>query len=377
LAQESASVCRSTMDELTLNPNRCSEFEPHPFKKTKCKNCSRPWQEHKGVISEKHLQGFLKAKADAENKRLQEEAEANATARAKALAKKKASRTAEDEWFFDDATPSAESEDEQLGFQMLEGGDLKSTTATIAAPVERQTGKPMKIVNLIDFGECDVKEEASTDSGSEPISAGLLGPVDQHDQSDIASSVPESAAPFGLGLDVVELIEEVDHLRQRLKDSDAERDVLVSIVQDEVAEKQRVIDDLMRQRKETDDKLRSAQESVDALTRQKEEAVRVAATAEAAASAAAAQASEAVAAADAATAAMAVAKRQHEERARSSGPLKRSAALAEPKQEMSIGSEKRSGSAPAQLQVERADTDSLARRLLNPRVWTRCWRPPE
>jgi len=123
---------------------------------------------------------------------------------------------------------------------------------------------------------------------------------------------------------VVELIEEVEHLRQRLKGSDAERDVLVSIVQDEVAEKQRVIDGLMRQMKETEEKLRSAQESVDTLTRQKEEAVRAAATAGAAASAVAAQAAKAFAAADAATAAMAVAKRQHEERARSAGPLKRS-----------------------------------------------------
>jgi len=366
------SACRSAMDDLTPNPKRCSEFQPHPFKKKQCKNCGRPWREHKGVISEKHLHGFLKAKADAENKRLREEAEANAKARAKALAKKKASRSAEDEWFFDDAKDEAESEEEQVGFQMLEGGDFKSTTATTPeAPVEKQTGKTMKVVNLIDFGQCDVKEEASTESGGEPIGPGLPGTVDHYEQSDIASSAgPESAtAPAGPG--PVELMQEIELLRQRLKDSDAERDVLVSIVQDKVAEKQRVIDDLMRQRTETEKNLRSTQESVEALTRQKEEAVRVAATAEAAASAAAAQAAEAVAARDAAAAEMAAAKSQQEECARSPGPLRQSADHDEPKQEVPIASN------PAQLQVERADTAGLAGRLLNPRVWTKCLRPPE
>jgi len=388
LAQDSALPSRSTMDDLTPNPKGCSEFESHPFKKEKCKNCGRPWHEHKGVIAVKHLNGFLQAKRDAENKRLQAEAEAKAKARAKALAKKKASRSAEDGWFYDDEKDDAESEEEQLGFQMMEGSDLKSTAAvaTPPAPVEKQTGKPMKIVNLINFGECDVKEESSTDSGGEPIGPGPPGPVDQHEQSDIASSAgPESAAvPSGPGPEVVELMAEVEHLHQRLKDSDAERDVLVSIVQGEVAEKQKVINDLMRQRKETEEKLRSTQESVEALTRQKEEAVRVAAAAEAAASVAAAQAAEAVAAADAATAAMAAAKKQEEERAtaamaaakkqeeervRLPGPVRHSAALA--------ANENRAGSDPAQLQVERADTDSFAAKLLNPRVWAKCLRPPE
>lgn len=382
------------MDDLTPNPKGCSEFDPHPFKKEKCRSCGRPWHEHKGAISEQHLQPFLKAKADAENKRLQEEAAAKAKARAKALAKKKASRSAEDEWFFDDADDDAESEDDQLGFQMLGGGDAKSTTATTAVtPVEKEVGKPMKIVNLIDFGECDVKEESSTESGGEPMGSQLPAPLDQHEQSDIASSAgPESAAALsGPGPQEVELMEELELLRQRLKDSDAERDVLVSIVQDEVAEKQRVIDDLMRQRKETEEKLKSTQESVEALTRQKEEAVRASVTAEAAASAAAAQAAEAVAAADAATAALAAAKRQQEEdaataamaaakrqqeeeeRARSPGPLRQSAALAEPNQE----GKAQADSTPAQLQVQHANTDSLPMRLLNPRVWTKCLRPPE
>jgi len=370
------------MDDLTPNPNRCSEFDPHPFKKEKCKNCGRPWHEHKGVISEKHLHGFLKAKKDAENKRLQEEAEAKAKARAKVLAKKKASRSAEDGWFFDDEQDDAESEEEQLGFQMLEGSELNSNTATTpASPVEKQAGKPMKIVNLIDFGECDVKEEASTESGGEPTGPGLPGPMDQYqcEQSDVASSAePESAAaPSGPGPEEVELMEEIEHLRQRLSDSVGERDVLVSIVQDEVAEKQRVIDDLMRQRNETEEKLKSTQESVEELTRQKEEAVRAAATAEAAASAAAAQAAEAVAAADAAAAAMAAAKSQQQDRARSPEPLRPSVAIAELKQGVPSASENQAGSNPAQLQVERAETDSLARRLLNPRVWTKCLRPPE
>jgi len=54
------------MDELVENPDGCTRFEPNAFKRVKCKQCGRPWHEHKGVITEAHVDGMVKLSQDGE-----------------------------------------------------------------------------------------------------------------------------------------------------------------------------------------------------------------------------------------------------------------------------------------------------------------------
>ena len=58
----------------------------------KCKHCGRSWTEHRGAISEEHLEKFLQKKQQAQLEKERKEAEATQAAAAKKAAKKRASQ---------------------------------------------------------------------------------------------------------------------------------------------------------------------------------------------------------------------------------------------------------------------------------------------
>jgi len=92
-----------------------------------------------------------------------------------------------------------------------------------------------------------------------------------------------------------ELLAEIDHLQQRIKDSFVERDLQVAIAQDDVLEKQQRIIELVVQQEGAETNLRAAQAAEKQLVGECAEAEAAIAAAEQAASAAAAKAADATA----------------------------------------------------------------------------------
>mmetsp|Transcript_120285 Transcript_120285/g.256740 ORF Transcript_120285/g.256740 Transcript_120285/m.256740 type:complete len:469 (-) Transcript_120285:67-1473(-) len=272
------------MDTLTPNPDNCTHFEANPFKKEKCKHCGHPWTAHKGVISPETVAGYMSAKQKAEEDKLQKEADAKEKARAKALAKKKRNQSQDDEWLFDGKEQAAEGDsDDDLGFRMFSRDDLDS--APLEQP-ERVAFKPLKVVNLIDFDECDVAEDepapvvagagVSSGHGAAPGAADPTAAKLEASHGAAIASTPRQSIAGGVGggmrtpdqVPMVraqqdeELLTEIQHLRQMLADSNEEKSIQVAIVRDEVAEKQQLIEDLLRRRAETDAELSEARKEL-------------------------------------------------------------------------------------------------------------------
>lgn len=269
------------MDELTPNPDDCKRFEPNQFKKEKCKNCGRPWQQHLGVITQAQVDAYVSVRQKEEQDKKDKEAAAKAKLKAKAVAKKKAAQAVEDNWLFDgsqaaEAEKDDDSEDDDLGFRMFSAGEFGAAPVESRQARNSEIGKPLKVKNLIDFGECDVPDEdepppnqsmSAPPMEAAPSSFGGSGPRDSPTAG--PSSLPSSSSLPSGGLyppqsmteapphDIVEdLLGQVEHLRCQLADANEERSIQVAIVRDEVAEKQLIIEDLKRRR--TEDEARTA-----------------------------------------------------------------------------------------------------------------------
>merc|ERR1719336_108037 len=96
-----------------------------------------------------------------------------------------------------------------------------------------------KVVNLIDFGECNSVEPGAPRAGeaSEGHTATDAG-------SRSTSPGPSPGAPNG----TEELLGEIAHLRQRLADAQEEQRIQREMAREELAEKQREIDELRAER---------------------------------------------------------------------------------------------------------------------------------
>lgn len=300
--------------ELTPNPDKCARFEPNPFKTQKCKHCGRPWTEHLGVISEEHVAKYTEALQKAADDKAAKEAEAKAKAKAKATAKKKAQQAVEDEWLFD-GSATGESHtidldsDDDLGFRMYSASDMASAPVESRQPRNSETTKTLKVVNLIDFGECDVPEEDATVSSSStsfavtrvppepagvsPVSAAAtLPPSSSESLSAVVKSPPpagrsgRSVSPgahlrngFGSGMGSHEeaLLAEIDHLRQQLDDAAQERQIQVEMIKDDVLEKQKQVEELAQKNSDIEVALKSSKEEAlavkQSLTAAQDEAV--------------------------------------------------------------------------------------------------------
>eukprot|EP00434_Breviolum_minutum_P037636 symbB.v1.2.033380.t1/scaffold4140.1/size44004/9 len=294
------------LNELQPNPDDCTKFEPNPFKQEKCKHCGRLWIEHKGVISEEYLLKFLKKRLQEKEEKEKKEADAEAVqaAAAKKLAKKRASQAAEDDWLFEDkdkdkdgtVEATGNDSDDDMGFRMLLGSEIGNF-----AP-QKVEHKELKVVNLIDFNECDVAddtEEANGEATGSSVStrapliearsgcefcmfSRLFGfecqarPEVSYPMGKGDSGFHDSAGRLPSGLQSAshhDLVEEIQLLRQMLEDANEEKEIQVEIVRDDVAEKQQKILELTRQKDEMEALLREARSKIESYDEQpKEEA---------------------------------------------------------------------------------------------------------
>jgi len=270
------------MATLVPNPDGCAEFVPNPFKKEKCKNCGHPWSSHEGVISEAQLKNYQAAMKKAEDDRKAKEEAEKAKERASKLAKKKANQAVEDEWFFDGSKNDTavhleeSDEDDDCGFRMWNAQDLASD------PLEQKPraegNRQLKVVNLIDFGECDVAEEsprvepstsASSVKGGDtpaPPLPGLGGPIAGAPVEPMLPGVAAFRPPAGPSDQ--DLLNEILDLKQMLADANEEKNIQVAIVRDEVAEKQQLLEDLLRQKAETEVLLKELRVQVETFNQQ-------------------------------------------------------------------------------------------------------------
>lgn len=299
----SATALWVDMDELVPNPDGCTRFDPNTFKKEKCKNCGRIWKEHLGAISPSVVEQFQKAKQKAVDEKLRQETEAKEKERAKLLAKKKAAQAVEDEWLFDGSKDDRGLEpdsDDDLGFKMFTQEDMASAAFEMRAQRPSDTGKTLKVVNLIDFGECDVPDETApecmgtysnalhSDDRGVSLGSDMDGPSFPSGDGDQTGKSNSSCVQFDLGIasnsngpeasarDVnQELQSEIEHLQLMLAHAKEETSIQVAIVKDEVAERQQLIEDLIRQRGELEASLRNTrtqlQASEDALQEARDE----------------------------------------------------------------------------------------------------------
>ncbi|CAK9031199.1 unnamed protein product [Durusdinium trenchii] len=236
------------MDELQPNPDDCGKFEPNQFKQEKCKHCSRSWTEHKGVISEEYLQKFLQKKLQVQEEKEKKEAEAQQAAAAKKLAKKRASQAAEDDWLFGERKEPEPDSDDDMGFRMLLGSEIAKPQAM------QPVSKELKVVNLIDWGECDVADQElpggeATGSSSSTRAPALEARAELYTPGrgdlgfqDTVSQLSSTGPAFQSGSQ--DLLTEIQHLRQMLADANEEKAIQVAIIQDEVTEKQEKIHEL-------------------------------------------------------------------------------------------------------------------------------------
>ncbi|CAE7847472.1 unnamed protein product, partial [Symbiodinium necroappetens] len=256
---------------LTPNPDGCECFEPNPFKPEKCKNCGRVWTEHLGVISEAHLKVFFQQRQKSQEDKDKKEAEAKQAAAAKKSAKKRASQAVEDDWLFgadkDEPEKNDEESDDDLGFRMFSAADFVTSDP---GPIE--PNRQLKVVNLIDWGECDVAQELSGAGEATGSSASTMAPP-----VEVRQAIPDPRAggdshfqeSFGSNPNLVplsgnqDLVTEIQHLKQMLADANEEKDIQVAIVRDEVQEKDQEIQALLRQKNETEALLREARQKIE------------------------------------------------------------------------------------------------------------------
>lgn len=259
------------MDHLEPNPDSCTGFVPNPFKKEKCKNCGHPWNLHLGVISQELISQYGEVKRAEKIAKETKAAAAASTATAKKAAAKQKPKTAEDEWFFDKDDEITkddvdDDDDDALEFRMFTAEDVKAAVEALdRKPEAKPQVKPLKVKNLINFEECDVVDtaedrrrsvtpismnfnEGGATSSSAPLGSARLLHAATVTGLGTSPRLGKQAVVCGHSEEV--LLEEMQHLRQMLADAQEEKLIQVAIVRDEVADKQAVIEDLLRQRAE-------------------------------------------------------------------------------------------------------------------------------
>lgn len=214
----------------------------------------------------------FKQQAAEEKKRKQAQAEvkekeAKAKAAHKLAAKKKQSQAVEDEWLNDgfqegDKESGEESEEEHMGFQVFAG-----TTSNAGQPAPSLAPRQSKIVNLIDFGECETQEDSREPSPAPEAPSQLAALADPPFISPPMSGFAADQQGFGLAgaeMDPEGLLAELEHLQQVLSDAKEENSIQVAIKDDEIAEKQQMVDDLSRQLDASREKIRELEETLQA-----------------------------------------------------------------------------------------------------------------
>lgn len=213
------------------------------------------------------------------------EEDAKQQAREKALAKKRNNQAVEDEWLFNCSKDELlqniqpDSDDEtDTGFRMFtpNNNDVSSSHFNRPKPAER----PLKVVNFIDFSECNVQDVPQDVHTAAPLieheeGTGNSGPMEHSSAAMPRTMVgPDDFCSQSI-LGQQDLIAEIQHLRQLLADAGEEKAIELAIVRDEVDERQRLISTLKQERfeverklQETHDKLGRVEAEVEALPQQ-------------------------------------------------------------------------------------------------------------
>eukprot|EP00927_Polykrikos_kofoidii_P020147 TRINITY_DN19497_c0_g1_i2.p1 TRINITY_DN19497_c0_g1~~TRINITY_DN19497_c0_g1_i2.p1 ORF type:complete len:576 (-),score=97.96 TRINITY_DN19497_c0_g1_i2:143-1870(-) len=151
--------------DLLPNPNGCSHFDPQLWRRERCRSCGHSWKHHRGAIAEPILHSFTQARAKSSQATAKAEAIHRETARAKAEARRRANQTEVDDWFLDGAgNDVSESEDE--GFRMMDVQVRGSGPMSPSSCNTTNTGSPLRVVNFIDFGECNMVSTSVSTSSS-------------------------------------------------------------------------------------------------------------------------------------------------------------------------------------------------------------------
>lgn len=152
------------MAELLPNPDGCARFEPQVWRRERCRGCGHSWKLHRGAISESTVLSFAQARLQSAQAAQAEVQSREAAARAKADARRRAQQADVDEWFFDaaDGEDGSGNDSEGEGFRMHDVRVQSSAPASFGAGSSADARRPMRVVNLIDFGECNVVSVTSS-----------------------------------------------------------------------------------------------------------------------------------------------------------------------------------------------------------------------
>lgn len=251
-------------DILVPNPDGCTAFDPHPFKKETCKSCRRRWEEHKDAIDPRLLQEFLEARRKAAEEKEKARTAQLEKERAKAAAKKKANQAVEDEWYFEGKEEAGDDSDGGDGFRMVSTADMKPKA-------QSQPKQQLVVKNLIDFGECDAADptpaeppQKLADTGDLDLLAGSGNMPDptavmpafsprvpqddeSHPQPSATSAFPDS-----------HLRAELEHLEMRLAQANEQKKIELEIVNDELQAKDRMVAELKQERDLANERLKAA-----------------------------------------------------------------------------------------------------------------------
>jgi hypothetical protein len=215
-------------------------FDQHSFRKEKCKACGLSWVEHKDCIPESLVVEFFAARQN----KIESKGRIAGVVQAEREKKRSKSRiTEEHSWLFEKSKHSelAESDSEEEScFKMVTQEEIISAPRPV---VDQQ----LKVTNLIDFSECDL-------------------PHNEIHALEIPSQTPcVSATAWDVLSSQDQWLHEIHHLRQMLRDADAEKSIQISMARDEVAT---TIDELNRQIKEKDSRLECARQEIAELKAQ-------------------------------------------------------------------------------------------------------------
>lgn len=176
--------------------------------------------------------------------------------------------------------------DDDAGFRMFSAEDMKGSAASRPSQF-----KPLKVVNLLDFGELNDPSEPQVPAVASPKAEAPAGgrlsrafdaapavavegadttprrPGPEPDGAAAAHGSPGRDGPLVGGFVDAAARAEIEHLRQMLADANEERSIQVAIVQDEVAEKQQLIEELRRQKSDAEALVASQRQEIDELRR--------------------------------------------------------------------------------------------------------------
>mmetsp|Transcript_76194 Transcript_76194/g.150694 ORF Transcript_76194/g.150694 Transcript_76194/m.150694 type:complete len:746 (+) Transcript_76194:62-2299(+) len=175
----------------------------------------------------------------------------------------------QDEWLFDGhaeetGIPShPDSDTEDTAFRMIDAVDIDGPQLEKLQELQRSRSaeQPLKVVNLINFIECRQQDSDAAASAAgvtprktEERTLSALG------ISPIATKVQDWEALQATSPQEEVLLAEIQHLRLMLKDAQEEQKIQLSIVRDEVVERQRQISDLQALLKAANARCRSLAE---------------------------------------------------------------------------------------------------------------------